>query len=124
MSFLMKTMRETESKQNNEINQLSRSDKRNDELTLIMSTVDVRTHSMSEDLKRRVREKSPGLEELFIATVERKGEGEKLQVNRLSDSELEIEGISQMTLHSFLLRAEELGKNITYTRSLKVEITD
>lgn len=124
MSFLMKIMTETESTQNTEIGQLLRSKKRGDELTLIMSTVDVRTSSMPEDLKRKIRDRSLGLKELFIATVERKGEGKELQVNRLSDSELEIEGISQMTLHSFLLKAEELGKKITYTRSLKVEITD
>ena len=124
MSFLMKIMTETESTQNTEIGQLLRSKKRGDELTLIMSTVNEKTSSMPEDLKRKIRDRSLGLKELFIATVERKGEGKKLQVNRLSDSELEIEGISQMTLHSFLLKAEELGKKITYTRSLKVEITD
>lgn len=95
-----------------------------DEMTLVMKSTHTQMSSMPEELKEKKRKASPSLDELLRATAEKKGELDKLSVKWTSNDELEIEGISQMTLHSFILKAEELGKNITYTRTLRVDITD
>ncbi|MEO9483936.1 MAG: hypothetical protein ABJG47_10840 [Ekhidna sp.] len=97
---------------------------KNDEMTLVTQTINTQVSSMSEELKKIKRDATPPLQELFKETVENKGELDALKSRWTADDELMVEGLSQMTLHSFLLKAEELGKNITYTRTLKVEITD
>jgi len=121
MSLLMNSMPVTESKQNSNRHLRKTSE---DELILSMKTINTQKSTMKEDLKRKKRGESPSLEELLVKVINQKGEGGKFEMNRVSDNEIELEGISQMTLHSFLLKAEELGKNITYTRSLKVTIAD
>ena len=95
-----------------------------DELTLHMKTVQVQESAMPEHLKQEKRVTSPSLNELFQETVERKGEIETVQQHWVSDQELEVEGLSNTTLHSFLLEAEKLGKKITYTKTLTVKISD
>lgn len=41
-----------------------------------------------------------------------------------SDQEVEFKKLNKMTLHNFCLEAEKQGKNITYTRTLTVKISD
>lgn len=97
---------------------------KHDDMTFIMRTINTQTSSMSEEQKMKKREASASLQDLFRSTVENKGELDALKSHWTTNDELEIEGISDMTFHSFLLKAEALGKKITYTRSFKVEITD
>ena len=120
----MNSMPVTESEQNSNDDGHLKKESANEELVLSMKTINTQKTSMKEELKREKREISPSLEELLMEVIDQKGESEKLEMNRVSEKEIELDGISQMTLHSFLLKAEELGKNITYTRSLKVSITD
>lgn len=94
------------------------------ELTLIMKSENVQESSMSELQKQEKRAVSASLETLFEQTVEQKGEADQLKKSWVSDTELEIEGLSKMTLHSFVLEAEKLGKKITFTRTLQVKISD
>jgi len=122
MSLLMKTAPVTESSNHSQAQESPT--KTNDELTLTVKTINAQISSMSADMKAKKQSEADSLEEMFVETVTQKGESNTLNINRNSERDLEIEGISQMTLHSFLLKAEELGKNITYTRTLKVEITD
>jgi len=122
MSLLMKTAPVTESSNHSQAQESIT--KTNDELTLTVKTINAQISSMSADMKAKKQSEADSLEEMFVETVTQKGESNTLTINRNSERDLEIEGISQMTLHSFLLKAEELGKNITYTRTLKVEITD
>ncbi|WP_425392429.1 hypothetical protein [Ekhidna sp.] len=124
MSLLMNSMPVTDSREKSDNSDYVKASNTNDELTLSMSTVNTQTSPMTEELKKKKQSESPDLEELFMEVVRQKGEMEKLEMNRTSQNEFELEGISQMTLHSFLLKAEELGKTITYTRTLKVEITE
>lgn len=124
MSLLMKSVTENDTQTQAKAEEYQKINQMNDELTLLVKTTNKQTSPMSEELKKKKREESPSLGELFTETVEKKGELDSLKSTWTSDDEMEVEGISQMTLHSFLLRAEELGKNITYTRTLKVEITD
>ncbi|WP_421762983.1 hypothetical protein [Ekhidna sp.] len=124
MSLLMKSVPVSESQSQTHETARSKSNESHDEMTLVMKTTNTQISSMSDEMKAKKRRASASLEEMFRNTVEDKGQLDALKSSWTSDDELEIEGISQMTLHSFLLKAEELGKNITYTRTLKVEITD
>lgn len=124
MSLLMNPISVSDSTSERRENESKRINKEHDEMTLVMKTTNTQTSSMPEVLKKEKRDDAPSLEEILKNTVEAKGEIEEMKSSWTSEDALEIEGISQMTLHSFLLKAEELGKNITYTRTLKVEIKD
>ena len=93
-----------------------------DELTIVSKSSYVHTSAMNEDLKSRKRESAPALSEMFTNTLSEKNVSAKSTWT--GENEVEVEGLSKMTLHSFILKAEELGKKIKYTRSLTVEITD
>ncbi|MDW3194266.1 MAG: hypothetical protein R8G66_17965 [Cytophagales bacterium] len=95
-----------------------------DELTLIMKTENVQESLMSETSKQEKRAGAPSLETLFEQTAQRKGEAANMKKSWVSDSAMEVEGLSNNTLHSFVLEAEKLGKKITYTRTLQVKISD
>ncbi len=124
MSLLMKTEIENDTHTQAREEEYQKIARLNDELTLLMKTSNKQISPMADDMKKKKRAESASLGELFQNTVAENGELEALKATWTADDEMEVEGISQMTLNSFILRAEELGKNITYTRTLKVEITD
>lgn len=95
-----------------------------DEMTLVMNTVNEQKSSMSDELKEEKRRNVESLEALLHDVIDSKGEADSLNLRRNSNNEFEVEGLSNMTLHTFLLKAEALGKNIKYTKTLKVEICD
>ena len=80
--------------------------------------------SLPESVKLRRNRFADSLEETLQKVIDERGETHqaKLRLNALN--EFEIEGLSKPTLHSFLLKAEELGKNIRYTQTIRVEISD
>ena len=79
---------------------------------------------MPENIKNEKRLQAESLENILKRVINEKGEASDVSIQKSASNELEIEGMSKTTLHSFLVKAEELGKSITYTRTLKVEITD
>lgn len=95
-----------------------------DELTLKVKSSISHPSSMSEVQKAKKRNESDSLEKLFQETIQSKGEGNPARIKRTASNELEIEGLSGMALHSFMLKAEQLGKNITYMKTLKIKIND
>ncbi len=124
MSLLTKLISDTESNGQSDVLEYKNPETKSDEITLVMETVNEHPSPMSEELKTEKRNELSSLEELFHQVVEEKGEADSLKMSRNSTSEFEVEGLSNMTLHSFILKAEEFGKNITYTKSLKVKISD
>ncbi len=95
-----------------------------DTLTIYTETKRIINSAMPDYIKEKKRADAPSLFELFKNTIERKGEGEQVQIKELNTDEFFVEGLSSMTLQSFILKAEELGKNISYTTSLQVKISD
>ncbi|MFY0654871.1 MAG: hypothetical protein JXQ96_22760 [Cyclobacteriaceae bacterium] len=95
-----------------------------DELTVHVKSTYQHESAMSEDLKEKKRKDAPALADLFKDTLKNKGEYHLLKEDVDENNEIEIKGLSQMTLHSFILKAEELGKNVTYSKILKVKISD
>jgi hypothetical protein len=95
-----------------------------EEMTLSMKKVITQKSPMPAEDKIQKQKEIESLETLFHQILEEKGEAETVQIKRSGSGEFDIEGLSNMTLHTFLLKAEALGKNITYTKSLKVKISD
>ncbi len=96
----------------------------NEELTLRVKTVNVHTSPMSDDHKRKPRENAPSLKKIFHETVKNKGELSNVKVTEDTDGAYEVRGLSNLTLHAFILEAEKLGKKVTYKRTLEVSITE
>ena len=93
-----------------------------DELSLVMHQTIKHPSPMSATLKHEKRASKESLENLLKKVIQDKGDA--VHINQLGDKEFEIEGLSSMTLHSFILKAEELGKNVSFKKSIKVQITD
>ena len=95
-----------------------------DELTLCVNKVIRHKSPMPEDLKKKKKSNAESLEKMLEKFLEQKGEADAVEIRRNGSSELVIDGLSSQTLHSFLVKVQEIGKNLTYTKTLKVEITD
>jgi hypothetical protein len=67
--------------------------------------------AQEKDLRRMLEEE-----------IQRKGEQGQAEWQWLDDETLEINNLSGLALHSFLLKVEELGKNITYKKKTVIEI--
>lgn len=99
-------------------------EKSTDELTIRMESIHEQHSAMNEDQKAEKRSLSPSLYSLLQKTLESKGEYPLEKSEWSVNNELVVEGLSEMTLHTFLLKAESLGKKITYTKSMKIKISD
>ena len=95
-----------------------------DELTIRIESEHEQPSAMSEEQKLNKRTNAPSLYNLLQKTLEDKGEYPLAKSEWSGESELKVEGLSDMTLHSFILKAESLGKKITYSKSLRIKISD
>lgn len=64
------------------------------------------------------------LQQLFEETFNEKGEHSIGNLRWVGENEVEVNGLSNMTLHNFILKAEALGKKVTYRRNIVLTITD
>jgi hypothetical protein len=92
-------------------------------LNIVTKSVITHESSMSEAKKQKARQNTPSLRELLETTISEGKDLDDLQMNWAGDT-VELQGVSKMALHSFILKAEELGKKITYTKTYQVSITD
>jgi len=95
-----------------------------DEFIISMETIVEQKTPKSESLRNENIAKVDSLQELFDQTVKEKGDYPLAKKEWKGDNELVVDGLSPMTLHSFVSKAEQLGKKISYERTLKVKITD
>lgn len=69
-------------------------------------------------------ENGAALQELFEHTLDERGENVPNKFKWVAENEIHVDGLSSMTLHNFILKAEALGKKVTYRRSIVLTITD
>ncbi len=62
------------------------------------------------------------LKKMFDEVITSKNEKDKLNMNWADDKTLVLDKLSGISLHNFLLKVEELGKNITFTKKTVIEI--
>jgi hypothetical protein len=65
---------------------------------------------------------SEQLKQLFTTVLEEKNEMNKCNMDWVDDKTVVVDELSGLTLHNFLLRVEELGKNISFTKKTVIEI--
>ena len=95
-----------------------------EELTIHIPNTYSHTSAMPESLKQEAQKHAPSLVELFAQTLQEKGAYDSANTEWLSENEVEVKELPNLVLHSFILKAEELGKKITYTKTLTVKISD
>ncbi|WP_422359532.1 hypothetical protein [Reichenbachiella sp.] len=95
-----------------------------DPLSIRIKSTHAQESAMPEELKRQVQKNAPSLYELFDQTLRRKGEAESVTSHFVEENVLEVEGLSNLTLHSYVLEAEKLGKKVEYIKTLTVKISD
>ena len=93
-----------------------------EELSIRINSSHYHKSAMSEKMKKEACENSPSLSELFDATLQKKGELDLVQSKIVDDNTIEVEGLSQATLHSYILEAEKLGKTVEYKKSFTIKI--
>ena len=123
MSLFVETATDESTNTNQEVaNTVTQNESR--ELTIHhLESEHVQESAMPEEM-RMAKSKDANLAYLLNEVLESKGELSEVKKEWIGKNEVKMEGMSNMTLHSFILKAEELGKKITYTRTLKVTITD
>jgi len=62
------------------------------------------------------------LKALFESVLREKGELDKSNLNWIDDKTVVTNELSGIALHNFLLKVEQLGKNITFTKKTVIEI--
>lgn len=74
----------------------------------------------SEDVKTN----RSAIRDLFEQTLTENEEIEGDRFKWVGENEIQVDGLSGMPLHNFVLKAEALGKKVTYRRSIVFTITD
>ncbi|NME72168.1 hypothetical protein [Flammeovirga aprica] len=95
-----------------------------DELTIhIKSSI---KHNSSTERSNLQPLESSKLLSMFQETLHEKGEEHSLENHLIGSNEVEFQKgkLSYSTLHSFLLKAESMGKKLSYEKIYTVKITD
>lgn len=78
---------------------------------------------MSTSAKKKAQENGPAMAALFEQTLQDKGAYDSDRISWVSPEEVEVAGLSQAALHSFILKAEQLGKTVTLTKTVTVKVS-
>lgn len=92
-------------------------------LTLVTKSVIQHQSPMTDMQKEEVRQHAPQLKSLLEQTLAEKHDLNEVDL-QWNGEEVELKGVSKMALHNFILKAEKLGKNITYAKTYTVSIVD
>ncbi|UTW64991.1 hypothetical protein KFE94_09890 [bacterium SCSIO 12643] len=94
----------------------------NEELCIKMIDKVVQNSFSESQLKKEPIEGQLSAKALFDETVKNKGEQNRVKTRFVNDSTMEVEGLSKMALHSYLLEAEKLGKKIEFVKTTTIKI--
>ena len=76
---------------------------------------------MPDYLKKRVGENAPVMSELFEDVIKQKGEIANLE--KVDGHTFRIDDISALALHSFIIKAQEYGMDVTYKKETTITIS-
>ena len=65
---------------------------------------------------------NPQLKELLEGVLEQKNELDTAEINWVDDETVELKNVSNISLNTFLIQAEQQGKDITYTKQTIIQI--
>lgn len=92
-----------------------------EDLKLIKSQTISNPSPMPDYLKKRVDPNTPSMSELFEKVLRQKGEISRLE--KVDDHSFRIDDISSMALHSFVIKAQEYGRDVTFTKETVITIS-
>ena len=96
-----------------------------EDFTVIQSKQYVHASAMSDEIRRQKQMNAEQtVPELFKDVMKSSGKLDTIKMNWVDDQTVEVGELSNLTLHSFILKAEELGKKITYTKTFSIKISD
>ena len=98
-------------------------DDASDELTIVQRSKFTDPSAMPAHLKEKVQSENPSVKALFEQMMDA-NEASSENLNWIDDQVVEANGFSKRDLHSFILKAESLGKNITYTKQTIISISN
>ena len=93
-------------------------------LTIVTKTTINHSNPMPEASRLKTRNEAQDMSQLFRDTLKEKGEYHSENFKWFSENEVEVSNLSQMSLHSFLLEAEALGKNVHFIKQTVIKIED
>lgn len=98
---------------------------------LDVKTLEIKTSSgyshpnpMSEELKIEKQRDLDSIAELFEEDLRDKGDYDPSKVKWTSDNSVVIRDLPKMSLHNFILKAESMGLNISYTKETIIKISN
>lgn len=74
--------------------------------------------------KKKQLENQPALSELLTTTLKEKGELKEDNIEWIDHETVRLKNVSNLAVHSFVLQAESLGKNVTYTNETSIRISN
>lgn len=93
-----------------------------EELCIRMTNTMIQKNFSKSSLTNEPAMTSVSAKDLFERTVKNKGEHNSVKTRFVDDSTMEVEGLSKMALHSYLLEAEKLGKKIEFVKTTTIKI--
>lgn len=72
--------------------------------------------------KQSVEAKKVNTKEFLLSFLKSKNEYRTENINFKTDDDIEIKNLSALSLHSFLLKAEELGLNIQFEKKTVITL--
>lgn len=92
-----------------------------DELRIVMSRSYHDPSPMPDKLKKEANNKAPDMAELFQEVL--RDRGESIRDFEFDGKTLKVDNISNLTLHSFILKAAEFGKDVTFKKETTLIIS-
>ena len=95
----------------------------NDELTINLRSRVTHESPMSDEARVHACAASKPLIDRLKAMLMERGYSSD-SIAAISEDEVELQGIPQSLVHTFVLQAEELGKHVTYEKTLTIKFSD
>lgn len=94
------------------------------QLTIIKQEVNTQKSAASDRTKERLKFEKTNMAELLTSTLKKKREFDESHIKWLDSETVELSNVSNLTIHSFILQAEALGKDITYSKQTTIKISN
>ena len=94
-----------------------------EQLTIVKSKTFNHKSPMPAELKQSKQNDGATIAELFETTLKQKGEFDPENIKWIDDNTIVVGNLSGTALHSVILKAEEMGRDISYTHQTTIRIS-
>lgn len=97
--------------------------KKKNELTILTESVFTQKSPATAELVEKLQTSQPDLSALLLDTLKEKGELDKENVEWIDESTVKLTNVSNVAIHSFVLKAESYANDVTYTKQSIIKIS-